>query len=189
VLFATSLWALHIGLEPHHELWRRKVDCFVGRQAALVDLPLSMFRDGELNPFGRPLFQILIAIGCLALVSATANYDVSGLLAYAGATGLLILVAGTPSGDAFHGICSFLVFTELILYMGYALGRVHERLFACHTGMIVAIAWHAGSRSYGVWQRAMVVYLLICLCLVAHASVPRRVRPSRLIWNGESNSF
>jgi hypothetical protein len=171
-VFAAALLTAHLGLNHYPELWRDQVDRFAGRQATLVDLPLSMFRDGELNPYGRPLFQLLITIGCLALVSAFANRDVLGLFAYAAATWLLVLVASTPSDDFFHGFCSFLLFAELMLYMAYALVRVHEVWFGRHLGVILAITWCAGSRSYGVWQKSMILYLLFGLSLVAHASLP-----------------
>src|SRR5262249_10090075 len=87
-----------------------------GDPARVCGLPLSMFRDGDWAAFGYALFALLLAVAGLMIVTLLRGglYGQVGLLTLAAL--LLLEVAVTSSYDAFHLLCSLVLFALLYAY-------------------------------------------------------------------------
>ncbi len=150
-----------------------------GDSAELVGQPLSMFRDGEQGWLGYLLFAVLLLISALYL-TALARADRVGEATAAGlAAVLLLLVAVTPSWGALHVACSLLLLGLLLAYFALLLHRAEGPwLAAVHLAVPVALAGATGLHSYGLWQKAVITYIVAATAAHHHllGSPPARTR-------------
>lgn len=139
--------------------------------------PLSVFRDGAHGWLGYLLFASLLAIGwryTTALVRAGEEDEaVSGGLA----TLLLFVVAVTPSFNGFHLLCSFALLLLLFVHYGRLLRDSGSPWFVLHVLAPLALALASGSHSYGLWQKSLILYVVV-LANVRHHLLGQR-RPGR----------
>jgi hypothetical protein len=139
----------------------------------LISRPLSMFRDGPDALLGYAMFATLLLSGvlytaALARCRRAAEAALSGL-----AVLLLLVVAATPSADAFHGLCSFLLLLLLFGFYTLLLVRCGGPWVLVHLTVPVAWMLATGFHSYGLWQKGLVVYFL--LAAVVHHHVLSRL--------------
>ena len=123
-----------------------------------IDLPLSMFRDDGRPILGFALFLQLLTIAALLLVRCF-RYDrvLEGVL-FTSAAFLLAVVAVTPSRHFMHEMCALLLLFGLYAYFALALYGRAAPLFFVHVLAPLLIGLLTGWRSYGVWQKGMIVY-------------------------------
>jgi hypothetical protein len=76
---------------------------------------------------------------------------------------LLVIVMVTPSKDAFHRYSSYVLFLLLMGYYTWVLLRWNSRYVIVHLAVLLLLtvltAWH----SYGLWQKALVLYMLVLM--------------------------
>jgi hypothetical protein len=152
-----------------------------GDSTELVGQPLSMFRDGEQGWLGYLLFAVLLLISGL-YVTALARADRVAEAAVAGlAGGMLAVVAVTPSMGAFHILCSLLLLALVFAYFALLLHRAEGPLMAAvHLAVPVALVGATGLHSYGLWQKAVITYMVTATAVHHHLlGVPPARRRSR----------
>ena len=123
--------------------------------------PLSMFRDGQQGWLGYMLFAALLMIGWLyttALIRDGKEEEaVSGGLAAL----LLILVAVTPSFQAFHLLFSVALLVLLFLHYGRLLRESGSPWLTLHLLAPFVLALVSGCHSYGLWQKSLILYFVV----------------------------
>jgi hypothetical protein len=152
-----------------------------GDSAELVGQPLSMFRDGDQGWLGYLLFAVLLMISGLYL-TALARVERLGEAAAAGlAAVLLAVVAATPSMGPFHIVCSLLLLALLLAYFALLLHRAEGPwLAATHLAVPVALVGATGLHSYGLWQKAVITYIVAVTAVHHHLlGAPPRPRSRR----------
>jgi hypothetical protein len=153
----------------------------------LIGQPLSMFRDGEQAWLGYALFTVLLLISGLYIAALARADRVPEAAVAAGATLLLAVVAATPSWGPFHIVCSLLLLGLLISYYALLLHRAEGPLLAAvHLAVPLALAGATGLHSYGLWQKAVITYIVAVTAAHHHLlgrPAPRaaRPRPSRRV--------
>jgi hypothetical protein len=150
-----------------------------GDSAELVGQPLSMFRDGVQGWLGYALFAVLLLISAL-YVAALAQAGRVPEAAVAGLAALLLLVvAGTPSWGAFHVLCSLLLLGLLVSYYALLLHRAEGPwLAAAHLAVPLALAGATGLHSYGLWQKAVITYIVAVTAAHHHLLGRPAARPA-----------
>ncbi len=152
-----------------------------GDSAELIGQPLSMFRDGEQGWLGYLLFAVLLLISGL-YVRALARADRVGEAAAASLAALLLaVVAVTPSMGGFHIFCSLVLLGVLFAYFALLLRRSEAPLLAAvHLAVPVALVPATGLHSYGLWQKAVITYIVAVTAFHHHLlAVPLPRRRSR----------
>jgi hypothetical protein len=154
--------------------------------------PLSMFRDGpdgQARWLGYLLFALLLLTGALlirALYRAGRFLDV-GVFGFAAA--LLAVVAATPSLNGDHELCSFILLGILYLYYAALLYSARSVWLAAHLPVPVALLLLTRAHSFGLWQKALILYFLLAataqhhvltdwVALTRRGSAPRPRRPT-----------
>jgi hypothetical protein len=139
-----------------------------GGTVELYHLPLSMFRDGPLWFLGYTLFALLMLIGSLMAVAliktgrhADAGFFIGGVL-------LLAVIACTPSADAFHLLCSFLLLFLLYSYYALRLYLAESRWRVIHWVMPLVMVAATGCQSYGLWQKGFIAYCVLAIAIHHH---------------------
>jgi hypothetical protein len=140
--------------------------------------PLSMFRDYEPAWIGYALFGMLLAIG---LETARTAFRVQAELhaaVYLIATGLLAIVAFTPSYDSVHTTCALVAMFMMYVYYAVLLYR-GDSIFSLMLHLLVPSLLMMASRleSYGVWQKGMILYFLAAA--VVHQGLLAQCLPRR----------
>src|SRR5262245_36869337 len=132
-----------------------------GDPAEVLALPLSMLRDGAYAPFGHLLFALLLLVAGLMLYALLR----AGLRGHACLLGVvaffLLLVAVTPSENAFHLLCSFAVLALLFAYYAVVLYGAGAVLMWAHLTVPLLLVLGTHCHSYGLWQKSLIVYFLL----------------------------
>jgi hypothetical protein len=139
-----------------------------GDPGKLVDLPLSLFRDGPLWAFGYALFALLLVAGGL-MVATLLRAGLHGHTFLFSLTAvLLLLVAVSPSYNALH---LFLAFVLLAVFYGYYAAVLHSAaspwLWA-HLASPLLVLSATQFHSYGLWQKSFIVYFLLVVNVHHH---------------------
>ena len=134
---------------------------FVDAQGDAYHRPLSMFRDYEPAWIGYALFGVLLLIGLETIRTAfrvRAYFDAS---VYLVATGLLAVVAATPSMDSLHTGCALLTMVMMFVYYAGLLYSGDSLFwFAIHLFTPSFLMLASQFESYGIWQKGMILYFL-----------------------------
>jgi hypothetical protein len=137
--------------------------------------PLSMLRDGPRWPWGYGLFGLLELIGALMALamwragrSFEAGYFAVGVL-------LLAVITVTPSDDGFHFFCSLVLLFLLYTYYAVRLHLAETGWRYAHWVMPLVLALLTACQSYGLWQKAFIVYFV--LAITAHHHLLGRPLP------------
>lgn len=146
----------------------------------LVVEPLSRFRDGRWAAAGYALFVLLFLVGVGQVWAYARLGRQREIVVPVVALGLLGVVALTPSFDTDHGVASALL-------MGLVFGWYLVRLAAAGSGWafvhgavpVVLLVAVAVGRSYGVWQKGLIVYYVLAVNLDCLAALPRPERRKR----------
>ncbi len=131
--------------------------------------PLSLFRDYSPAWIGYALFVVLLAIG---LEIARTAYRVGAkfrAVVYLVATGLLGVVAATPSQGNLHTVCALVAMVALFAYYAVLLYR-GEYLFwlLMHLAVPSLLMMASLVESYGIWQKGMILYFLVAAVVHHH---------------------
>jgi hypothetical protein len=143
--------------------------------------PLSMFRDYEPAWIGYALFGMLLAIGLETVRTAFRVQAELHAAVYLLATGLLAVVAATPSYDALHTTCALVAMFMMYVYYAVLLYR-GDSIFWLMLHLLVPSLLMMASRleSYGVWQKGMILYFLAAA--VVHQGWLAQWLPRRPSW-------
>ncbi|MFT3882598.1 MAG: hypothetical protein QM703_23465 [Gemmatales bacterium] len=135
---------------------------YAGWEEAL-HVPFSQWRDGPYSVFGYVNFILLLACSLLILVLIIRQRLRSDIITAVSIVLLLFIVMITPSKDAFHRYSSYVLFLLLMGYYTWVLWRWNARNVIVHLAVLLALtlltAWH----SYGLWQKALVLYMLVLM--------------------------
>ena len=156
-----------------------------GDPAEGLDLPLSMFRDGAYRPFGYLLFALLLVIAwqmlrALHRAGLGDHACLLGVVAF-----FLLVVAVTPSADALHLLCSFVVLVLLFGYYAAVVRGVGRVWLWAHLAIPILLVLLTRCHSYGLWQKSLIVYFLLAVN-VQHFLLsrgPGRLRTARGGWH------
>lgn len=140
--------------------------------------PLSMFRDYEPAWIGYALFGMLLAIGLETIRTAfrvQANFHAAMYLV---ATGMLAVVAATPSNDSLHTMCALAAMVMMFAYYAVLLYRA-DCMFWLVMHLLTPSVLMMASRleSYGIWQKGMILYFLAAT--IVHQSLLAQLLPKR----------
>jgi hypothetical protein len=134
---------------------------FADVQGDAYHRPLSMFRDYEPAWIGYALFGLLLAIGAETIRTAFRVQAERHAIVYLVATGLLGVVAATPSEDALHTTCALAAMAMMFVYYAVLLYR-SDSLFWLVIHLLTPSVLMMASQleSYGIWQKGMILYFL-----------------------------
>jgi hypothetical protein len=96
---------------------------FADVQGDAYQRPLSMFRDYDPAWLGYALFGVLMAIGLETIRTAFRIRAEFHAAVYLVATGLLAVVAATPSNDSLHTTCALTAMALMFVYYAVLLHR------------------------------------------------------------------
>lgn len=144
--------------------------------------PLSMFRDYQPAWIGYALFGLMLAIGVEIIRTACRLRAEGHVVVYLVLTGMLALVAATPSTDSVHTTFAVTAMAMMFIYYAVLLYR-SDCLFWLVMHLLTPSILMLASRleSYGIWQKAMIVYFLAATVIHQHLLaqwLPKR-RPTR----------
>ncbi len=148
--------------------------------------PLSMFRDGPRWLLGYALFALLGLIGTLMAAALGRAGHTGGAGVFAAGVLLLAVIAVTPSADGFHLFCSLVLLLLLYGYYGALLHLAESCWRFVHWLMPLILLVGTGFLSYGLWQKAFIVYCVLTIALHHHRlgragprpAAPRGWRPT-----------
>jgi hypothetical protein len=139
-----------------------------GDAAQLLGLPLSMLREEGHAPAGYTLFALLLAIGGLMAHILLQGKQYGQVALFALAALLLLLIALTPSANAFHLFCSLVLFTLLFGYYARLLYHAESALLWVHLAVPLFLIPLTDFHSYGLWQKCFIVYFLLVVNIHHH---------------------
>src|SRR5262245_56028611 len=140
----------------------------LGDTDQLLAEPLSRFRDGQCPAVGYALFGLLGVIAALVnIASVRARREVE-VLVFSAATFFLAVIAVTPSDDALHGLCTFMLLALLYGYFALLINATNSGLLIAYVPMPVVLLAATGFHSYGLWQKILIVYLLVLINIHHH---------------------
>ena len=133
----------------------------VGDNADTLALPLSMFRDEPYCRFGYALFGLLLLIAGLMIRHLhRAKRHIDAVLLGV-VTIFLVLVAVTPSLDAWHGIFAFVAIGSLFCYYAVVFHGESRLWMWLHLALPVLVLFATQFHSYGLWQKSIIVYFVL----------------------------
>jgi hypothetical protein len=131
--------------------------------------PLSLFRDFEPAWMGYALFGVLMAIGLETVRTAYRVQAVAPTIVYLVATGLLTIVAVTPSFNSLHSTCALLAMGGVFIYHAALLYRADCIFWLIMHLLTPSVLMMASQlESYGIWQKGMILYFLMATVVHQH---------------------
>jgi hypothetical protein len=158
-----------------------------GEPVRLLARPFSMFRDGPQPLLGYTLFALLVVLaGLMIAASARARRELE-VWVFCLAGFFLVVVAVTPSLGPLHDLCTILLILVLYCYFALLLYADRSGWFFVHLTAPLALVVATGLHSYGLWQKALIVYLVAVVNVHYHMvsrflpgpARPAKVRPRR----------
>lgn len=159
----------------------------LGGDAAVLAEPLSMLRDGVFSSLGYGAFLCLIGAAlCHSWKLLASGWAVEGRFALAAAF-ILAVVAITPTSHPLHEGLAFLLLGMLYAYFGLLLYRARSPLALGHWLSPLWLLCLIGCHSFGLWQKALIVYFVVAsnveaLVAAVAKSRQRRARRRRKVW-------
>jgi hypothetical protein len=152
-------------------------------QGDAYERPLSLFRDYEPAWIGYAMFALLVSIGLETVRTAFRAECEAHAGMYLFSTGLLAVVAATPSTNEWHQNFSVVVMLTLFIYYGVVL-YFRDSLFWLVFHLLTPSFMMLATRldSYGIWQKGMILYFLAATIVhqgVLARQIPKRRRPRR----------
>jgi hypothetical protein len=136
-----------------------------------------MFRDGPRWLWGYALFAQLALIGGLMAVALLRADRPGGASLFSLGVVLLGVIVATPSDGEFHFLCSLLLLLLLYVYYAVLLHLAETPWRYVHWVMPVALALLTAFQSYGLWQKAFIVYFVLTIAIHRHLlsqPIPKR---------------
>jgi hypothetical protein len=174
----------------------------VGDADKRFDQPLSMFRDGPdgvARWLGYLLFGLLLLAGGLLIRTLHRARRFLDVGVFRFAAGLLLLVAVTPSLNGDHELCSFFLLALLYFYYAALLYSAGSVWLVAHLPVPAALLLLTRAHSFGLWQKALILYFLLAITAQHHlltqwvpaprrGTAPRTRRPAlpsrrRIVFN------
>ncbi len=134
----------------------------------LLARPLSPFREGEFAWLGYLLFAVLLLIGVLYVSALWRRQREAQATAASLALVQLLIVALTESYGLLHLMCSFLLLVLLFGYYAVLLLRAGSAWFIAHLTMPTLLLLATQGHSYGLWQKAFIVYCVLAAVIHHH---------------------
>jgi hypothetical protein len=135
-------------------------------QGDAYNRPLSMFRDYSPAWVGYAMFAILVAIGSITAVTAFRAQAYLQCGVYVFGTVLLTIVAATPSNSFNHLQISLLLMAIIFANFAARLWMNDEYFwFAIHAFAPTILALLTKLESFGIWQKALVVYFVLVVVI------------------------
>jgi hypothetical protein len=128
-----------------------------------LDLPLSVFRDGEQRYLGAILFVLLGVIGAIQIRKLLSLRGYVGAFTLSLAFGLLLIVMFTPSYDLFHNLCALWLLGLVGVYYTMWLNLEKPIWLWPHLLVTAAIVCGAVCGAYGFWQKGFILYTLLLI--------------------------
>jgi hypothetical protein len=144
----------------------------VGDLSDRLSLPLSVLRDGPAAALGYIIFVLLLVIAGLMITAAIRAGRGGQACLFSLAGFLLFLVSVTPSEDAFHIFCAFVLLAVLYSYYAAVLHWMGTSLFWVHLAVPILLVVFANLHSYGLWQKCLISYFVIAIN-IHHHLLPR----------------
>jgi hypothetical protein len=133
----------------------------------LLGQPLSVFRDGEQGLLGYAIFAELLLIGTLYVVALGQSDRIEEASIAGLATVFLLVVAATPSYNAFHLVSSALLLLVLLGYYAALLYHAESLWLFAHLSVPLVLAVAIDFHSYGLWQKSLICYFVL-LAVIHH---------------------
>jgi hypothetical protein len=135
--------------------------------------PLCGFREGDAPTLGYALFIAIALVGAI-YAFAMRRSGLSGEAANVVGSGLLLaVVAATPSWWPLHNAAAIVLMGSIFAHYAILLLPWRTWLYA-HLSMPVGLATATQFESYGLWQKALICYLVVVA--VAHHHIVKRRR-------------
>lgn len=137
--------------------------CYAHRDADGLDLPLSMFRDGNRRYIGAILFLLLGVIGAIQIRKLLSLRGYVGVCTLSFAFVLLSIVALTPSFDSLHHLCAGGLLSLIGFYYTMWLNLEKPNWLWPHILLTAVILCGAVFGVYGFWQKGFILYTLLLI--------------------------
>lgn len=125
----------------------------------LMEQPLSLFRENYNPAVAFVLFGLLLAIGGLAIHTSFQARRWGETMFFSLVTLLLLVIMVTPSFDSLHTSCVSVALLLVYLYFAVYLAE-QPCLLAIHLASPILLLALTQAHSYGMWQKATIVYYL-----------------------------
>lgn len=135
---------------------------------AMVDRPLSLFRDGRWAAAGYALFGLLLNACGLHVRAYHRQGEWRRMGVPVFSTILLAVVAVTPSYNGVHGLAAFGLLGLVFGHYGWRLTAAGGLLaLTAHLLPPLLLSVYVGlyGLTYGVWQKGLILYFLLALNL------------------------
>jgi hypothetical protein len=130
--------------------------------------PLSMLRDGDEAAIGYALFGMLAVITALMTAASIRAHRQLETGVFCLASLLLLVVAVTPSFGGFHILCSLVLIGAVYSYFGLLLHGAGSVWRFVHWPAALLLWLGTGFHSYGLWQKCLIVYLVLLVNIHYH---------------------
>lgn len=130
---------------------------------ALLDQPLSMFRDGGQRYFGEILFLLLGMMGGLLIRQLLIARGYASVAVLSFSFVLLLIVAVTPSVSLLHDVCALGLLSLVGGYYTVWLSCEKPRWLGPHLAWLAIVVLGAWFGEYGFWQKAFILYVVLLL--------------------------
>lgn len=145
---------IHAHADPTGDAWAR---------------PLSVFRDCDPAWMGYALFGTLIALGLAMARTAYRVQNSAQLGIYLVQSAILLAVAATPSNHIWHLELAALLMAMVVVNLAFILWYDDSIFwFLMHMLMPTFLMWGTHLESYGVWQKAMILYFVAATVVHDH---------------------
>ena len=139
--------------------------------------PLCSFREGEFAALGYALFCVLALIGALYAFDMKRHGETGEAANTASFGVLLAIIVATPDYWSLHKAAAMVLLTSVYAYFAMLLYRSERQpLMWLHLSIPLVLAVATGFQSYGMWQKALVGYLILTAIIHLHC-VKRYSRP------------
>lgn len=130
---------------------------------ALLDQPLSMFRDGGQRYFGEILFLLLGMMGALLIRQLLVARSYASVAVLSFSFALLLIVAITPSVSLLHNVCALGLLSLVGGYFTVWLSCERPIWLWPHLAAVAIVVLGAWFGEYGFWQKSFILYVVLLI--------------------------
>jgi hypothetical protein len=157
----------------------------VGDLDRQLGLPLSQFRDAGPWWMGYLLFASLLLVGVLYTLALWRRQREPEACVSGQSVLLLTAVMATPSFSVLHHLCALLLMLLLFVYYAVLLHRAGGHWLFSHLAIPFLLVGATQFHSYGLWQKAFILYFVLAALAHHHLLVSLNGRPRRRRGLGE----
>ena len=141
---------------------------FIGSLRENLTRPLSTFREGHTLLIGYLMFALLLVISGFMLLKTARLQRSEDVSVFGTTTFLLLVITVTPSDNDIHILCSIFLFLTLFIYYCIILSEFGRVWLSMNLAIPFVILVLTGVRSYGLWQKSYILYLLLVINMQYH---------------------